>query len=302
MSNSPIHSGKASKVIGIALASATLSLGIVATAATASSAATPATTKALPAPKCTGCSAGPKGAVAVLSAAQTPSTPLTVRGLRPHTTSVLTPNWSGYVATGVKYQWVWGDWTVPTATCTAGENSASTTWVGLGLPTGLNIAVQMGTTSACVNGQAKYALWMNPAPAVPISYTVRPGTVVGAGVEVNSTSATASNYYLWMNVGPDSTTVASANLTVPGTTAPTSAEWITAWPVGSPKLTNFGTVNFQGAEAFTATNGGGAVSTLPNTEEVYLDNSAGVTTSSGLYGSGYDFSDYWIHPAATSRH
>ena len=50
----------------------------------------------------------------------------------------VSPNWSGYVATGtpsspVKYTSVTGTWTVPTATCAARDAGAfSTVWVGLG--------------------------------------------------------------------------------------------------------------------------------------------------------------------------
>ncbi len=290
MSSLTTRSRKAQKVIGTTLASVALSFGTVAAAA-ASGAATPVAAKAQPAPQCTGCSAGRKGAVAVVSAARALSTPLTVRGVRPMTTPVLTDNWAGYVATGQKFKGVDAWFTVPTAHCAAGENSASVTFVGLGI--GAGSTVQIGTSSYCNWGVTSYSVWTNPPLVVPAADKVKPGDQVLASI---GSSNVGTQYSLMLeDLGSNPCCAPGGFLFEPQVTGPAatfaSAEWVTARPTTYSSLTNFGTVNFNSASAQVG-NSSGSASSLQATP-VWFDNGITGAAPTSL-SSGGTFSDDFL--------
>jgi Peptidase A4 family len=265
MSTLPTRSShrKAARVLGGALASVALSLGMIAVAATASGAATPAAAKAK------------------------------AHGVRPLTSTVLTSNWDGYVATGEKFDLVEGHWTVPTAHCGVLENSAAVTFVGLGIGTGTT--EQMGTESACVNGIPKYYVWTNPSLLSPAADTVKPGDNVE--VEVVDATAAGTKYDLSLfDQGGASGDVAWtwAPVASGSPNALATAEWITARPSGYSSLTNFGTVTFTGAGADVVNGDGNPISALPNTED-WMNNGNLEAVATSLSVAGSTFSDVWAH-------
>jgi Peptidase A4 family len=311
MFSSPIVSRhqKAPKIIGITLTSLALSFGMVAAAATASGAAAPATTKALPAPQCASCSAGRAGSAAVFSSARTISTSTRkTHGVRPLAT-VDENNWAGYVATGKAYTAVYGKWIVPTAHCGALENSASVTFVGLGIGTGTT--EQIGTESACVNGVPTYSVWENPQYQVSATSEVSAGQQMIAGVCSESASyappqggscfnlsGTGTNYSVFLNDdgSPASETpiwsLVGGRAGSPAALA--SAEWITSRPSGYSALTNFGTVDFTGADATDAAGASLPVFGFPNTQ-VWMNDGAMEAVATGLSANGSSFDDVWLH-------
>ncbi len=176
-------------------------------------------------------------------------------------------NWSGYAAhrAGVTFRHVSASWVQPTATCQNGENTYSSFWVGLGgynsSATGLE---QIGTGLDCTAaGQHRSFAWYElvPAPAQPITMTVKPGdhlkatvTVVGQQVTVLLRDRTRDKVFTKQ--------LSAQSIDV------TSAEWIAEAPSacnqvgfcqGLP-LADFGSASFSGGLAQTATGQQGAIS------------------------------------------
>jgi Peptidase A4 family len=98
--------------------------------------------------------------------------------------------YAGYAATNLirpvtTYQQVTGRWTVPQASCSPGENSASAIWVGM--TSGVSdqsLLAQLGTDSDCQGGVPFYFMWweMFPAPAVFLNQPLQPGDTATATV------------------------------------------------------------------------------------------------------------------------
>lgn len=83
------------------------------------------------------------------------------------------------------YQKVTGRWTVPTAHCSPGENSDSSVWVGMSSDASdQSLLAQLGTESACQDGQPLYYVWweMFPAYSVPLDFPLQPGDTATATV------------------------------------------------------------------------------------------------------------------------
>ena len=99
-------------------------------------------------------------------------------------------NWAGYAVhrTGVHFTKVVGEWTEPQATCTAGEPTYSSVWVGIGGYSESSAALeQIGTETDCsAAGRASSSAWYELVPAVSqtIKLTVNPGDRVRATVSV----------------------------------------------------------------------------------------------------------------------
>jgi hypothetical protein len=108
-----------------------------------------------------------------------------VRYTVPQNTSI----YAGYAATNLTgqaaYEKVTGHWTVPHASCSPGETSASSIWVGMtsGASDQSTLA-QLGADSDCMGGMPQYYLWweMYPAPSVPLDAAVLPGDSITATV------------------------------------------------------------------------------------------------------------------------
>jgi Peptidase A4 family len=99
-------------------------------------------------------------------------------------------NWAGYAVhrTGVSFHSVSATWIQPSASCTAGQPSYSSAWVGLGgySPTS-NALEQIGTELDCnAAGNVVSSAWYElvPAPSKTISLAVQPGDVMHASVSV----------------------------------------------------------------------------------------------------------------------
>lgn len=171
-------------------------------------------------------------------------------------------NWAGYVTVGKarasSFSAVSGSWTQPQATCTAGRQTYSAVWVGLGGYRGGSQSLeQIGGESDCTrSGRPSYLTWLEVVPAAPTKLTlaVHPGDRLAASVSVRARDVTLRIR--------DLTTGAKRSTTRHSTSLDTSsADWIVEAPsvcagagdCTALPLTNFGRVSFSAA---TATAGG----------------------------------------------
>ncbi|MDQ6606384.1 MAG: G1 family endopeptidase [Actinomycetota bacterium] len=172
--------------------------------------------------------------------------------------STTSSNWAGYAAhrPGVKFTRVFGTWTQPGASCTAGRRTYSAMWVGLGgYRASSNALEQVGTEVDCTaSGRVESTAWFELIPAVskPISMTVSPGDTVTAGVTVHGHTITVALV--------DVTSRRSFKRTLHAHDIDvSSAEWILEAPSDCTSatacrtlpLTNFGSATFGLAKAET---------------------------------------------------
>ncbi|HET8977555.1 MAG TPA: G1 family glutamic endopeptidase [Solirubrobacteraceae bacterium] len=153
-------------------------------------------------------------------------------------------NWSGYSVDGSNASAVSGSWTQPIATCSPGETSWSSPWLGIDGDLS-NTVEQIGTDSDCDSGTPTYYAWyeMYPKQPVTISMAIHPGDVMSARV----TATSASSFTLTLT---DTTTGATYTTTQASKKARrTSVEWIMEGPSGSGGLTDFGSMPFSAAAA-----------------------------------------------------
>ncbi len=171
--------------------------------------------------------------------------------------SAVSSNWAGYVvrpAAGKRLHSVSGTWVEPKVSCTPGQASYSSVWVGLGGYRANSAGLeQIGTDSDCAgSGQAVYSAWVELLPAAPTALRLK----LHAGDEITA-SVTV--------IGRDAT-LGLHNLTTGQRLARTvhlrsedvsSAEWIVEAPSDcfangrcQPlPLADFGTVAFTSATA-----------------------------------------------------
>ena len=168
-------------------------------------------------------------------------------------------NWAGYVAVpsasvGSRFSSVSGSWTQPSANCSAGRETYSAVWVGLG---GYNedarALEQIGTDSNCArSGSASYSSWYELLPAEPVNLTleVHPGDEMSASV-------TVKNHHVMLRIRDLSTGARFTTVKRVSSVDVSTAEWIVEAPsacVSSDTceilpLTDFGDVAFSGATA-----------------------------------------------------
>jgi peptidase A4-like protein len=176
-------------------------------------------------------------------------------------------NWAGYAIQrqGVAFHSVSATWRQPSASCTPGEQSFSSMWVGLG---GFNVAStaleQIGTEVDCSkSGETPSSAWYElvPAPTSPIRLTVKPGDLITAKVLVSGHQVTVSLH--------DATSHHSFSKTVHALTVDvSSAEWIVEAPsqcftvnaCQTLPLADFGTAAFSSAKAQSSAGHGGSIS------------------------------------------
>ena len=186
----------------------------------------------------------------------------------------LSTNWAGYAITGAdpttgavaSYLAVSGTWVQPAATCTAGETTYASFWVGLGgFATTSTALEQIGTEADCTaSGRPRYSVWYElvPAAATQVKLKIAPGDTMSATVVVSGSNVT-------LRIKDTSRhTVFTKRLTmsIPDVS---SAEWIAEAPAACDSrgrcqvlpLTNFGTVLFTRASAATVD---GAAGTIAN--------------------------------------
>ncbi len=175
-------------------------------------------------------------------------------------------NWAGYAIhkSGVKFKHIVGSWTEPSATCTPGEPTFSSIWVGIGGYTvNSNALEQIGTEVDCkASGASVSSAWYElvPAPSRTIKMTVNPGdrmtatvTVSGHQVSLKLTDLTRHRSF--------SRTIADATLDL------SSAEWIVEAPsecdgnynCQTLALADFGSATFSGAHVITSTGYKGSI-------------------------------------------
>ncbi len=103
--------------------------------------------------------------------------------------TVSSPNWSGYAATGAKFNDVSSSWVQPSVSCTS-ATTYSADWVGLD---GYNNSTveQTGTLAECSGGAAEYGEWYEtyPNPPVYFSSVLTPGDQMKASVTANSATS-----------------------------------------------------------------------------------------------------------------
>jgi hypothetical protein len=201
-------------------------------------------------------------------------------------------NWSGYAATGGNgaFSSVSSSWTQPTATCASsgrrGGDQYAAFWVGLDGYSSDSVE-QTGTDSDCVGRTPNYYGWYEMYPANPVYYSnpVAPGDHISASV----TFSGSETYTLVLT---DSTQGWTQTVTKNQSGLDrSSAEVITEAPSSSSgvlPLSDFGTVNYSGAEA-----NGSSLASLSPTEIIMVDNSgAEKDSTSGI--SGGSFSNTWL--------
>ncbi|HJS92796.1 MAG TPA: G1 family glutamic endopeptidase [Solirubrobacteraceae bacterium] len=168
-------------------------------------------------------------------------------------------NWAGYAVhqDGVSFHRISASWTQPTASCTAGQPSYSSAWVGLGgySPTS-NALEQIGTELDCTaSGKVVSSAWYElvPAPSRTISLVVQPGDVMHADVTVTGHRVVVELDNLTRH-HRFRKTLHSPAIDV------SSAEWILEAPsecisqysCQALPLANFGSITFDSASVVTA--------------------------------------------------
>ena len=223
-----------------------------------------------------------------------------------HNDSVTSTNWSGYaVQATAKFTDVKGTWVQPTANCNTTSQTYAAFWAGLdGYAT--SSVEQLGTDSDCTGrNKPSYYAWyeMYPAASVTLSatqYPVKPGDTLSAEVSVTGSTYTLS---MTSSEGWHFSTVQTSTSAAQG-----SAELIAESPdicllgllCHLANLTNFGSVNFTGADA--AVNGGAdqPFSTFTadsGPHKITAATKAGVVRAapSALSSTGDAFSILWEH-------
>jgi hypothetical protein len=219
--------------------------------------------------------------------------------------TVTSTNWSGYaVQSASRFTDARGTWVQPTATCSTllGSQYAAF-WVGIDGYSSSSVE-QLGTDSDCTSrNHPSYYAWyeMYPADSVELSttqYPVKPGDTLSADVSVSGTEFTLS---LKSSEGwTFSTTASGSGL------AQSSAEWIAESPeicsffCRTAQLSNFGTVNFTGADAAVSGGADQPVSSFTadgGPHEIVGETSTGTVRAqpSALSTSGNAFSIAWKH-------
>src|SRR5947208_3315598 len=112
--------------------------------------------------------------------------------------SVTSSNWAGYAAHrgGLRFKRVTGTWRQPAATCTPGQATYSSAWVGLGGFSETSQALeQIGSEMDCTaRGRSVSSVWYElvPAGSRTIRMQVRSGDTLRATVAVDAGKVTLS--------------------------------------------------------------------------------------------------------------
>jgi hypothetical protein len=210
--------------------------------------------------------------------------PHTIQGKHALAHTEYSTNWAGYAATGSTYTSVTASWTQPSVDCSAGDGY-SAFWVGLDGYSSSTVE-QTGTEADCSGGSASYSAWYEAYPAASNTYN----DTVQAGDSMTATVTESSGDVFSLKL-TDSTQgwTEDTPVTVPGA-ALSSAEVIAEAPSdnsGVLPLSDFGTVNFTGAEA----NNTGFDSLSPS--QIDMESSSGSLEASTSSLSSDDFSVTW---------
>ena len=174
-------------------------------------------------------------------------------------------NWAGYAVhhSHVNFKKVLGTWTQPTATCTPGQPTYSSVWVGIG---GYSVSSQaleqIGTEADCTaGGQESSTAWYElvPAASQAVRIPVSAGDHIRASVAIAGRQVTLALTDLTRHRSFTKRLHASQLDT-------TSAEWIVEAPsvcsssaCQTLPLADFGSTGFTAASAQTTTGHGGTI-------------------------------------------
>ena len=231
--------------------------------------------------------------------------------------------WAGYADVAPPTQtfsFVYGQWVIPTLTCTATE-ATSTEWIGIDGEGGSTVE-QVGINADCIGGSPSYSAWVemygdqqfyggNPEELSPSEssapYPVRSGDAMTA--YVSAPGAIGGSPASWTLAISDTTTGWSDAVEVPVPPTPpaqSSAEWIIER--GGDPVADFAPVTFVNCATILASvvgtiNTAPAVSALqlvtipentaiPNTTA----NASTLVTPGPLNATGTSFTDTWVAP------
>jgi Peptidase A4 family len=231
-------------------------------------------------------------------------------------------NWAGYAVhrTGVSFHRVSARWIQPNASCTAGQPSYSSAWVGLGGYSPTSDALeQIGTELDCTaSGKVVSSAWYElvPAPSKTISLAVAPGDAMHATVTVTGHQVVVELDNLTRHTRFRKT-LRSAAIDV------SSAEWILEAPsecisqytCHALPLANFGSITFDSASAVAANGTTGTIAggpwtrtkikLTPGAQRLIVSrdstDSAGTASPSALRGGGSAFDVTFAAASAASR-
>jgi hypothetical protein len=195
--------------------------------------------------------------------------------------STTSSNWAGYAAHGTSFHSVSAEWRVPTATCTDGEATYSSMWVGLGgYSTSADALEQTGTEADCTaSGTAEYSAWYElvPASSHAVSLSIEPGQLIYASV-------TESGGRVTLTLKDLSDGSSFRRTFTPTDLDVSSAEWIVEAPSNCATsssctilpLADFSDAGFSDARASTASGHRGTVtSRWWTTTRITLESSSG---------------------------
>jgi Peptidase A4 family len=188
------------------------------------------------------------------------------RGLKHSFGRSSSTNWSGYAAAGSGATHVIGTWTQPAATCSPGENSWSSPWVGIDGDTS-NTVEQIGTDSDCQNGTPVYYAWYEMYPKSLVVVNLPGGVHANDSFTAEVTYTGSSNYLLKLTKN-NSPTASFQTTQFSRKARRTSVEWIMEGP-SSGLLTNFSSVTFTGLSG-TINGVTGNLGTLANVDPITM--------------------------------
>lgn len=206
-------------------------------------------------------------------------------------------NWSGYEDVNATYNYVFGQWTVPSANCGPWYDfnfSQSSTWVGLDGSASSTVE-QLGTATGCIAGASAYYAWTEMYPQIenPIFEPLSSGDRMMAFVFSYNNATEDELYMVDITQGWSELRFASTS-----PVADSSAEWITERPSCGPfcdNLTNFGTTTFTDSYAMTTNGTFGSISSFPNNYVDMWNNNAWCAEVGYLSNGGTQFTDWWEH-------
>ena len=200
-------------------------------------------------------------------------------------------NWSGYAVPGTNATHVIGSWVQPAATCSKGETSWSSPWVGIDGDNS-NTVEQIGTDTDCSRGVPYYYAWyeMYPKSLVVInSIPIHAGDSFTAEVTNNGNGT----YTLKLTNNSAAPTTPFTTVQAGSKTQNSSIEWVMEGP-SNGSLTNFGAVNFTGASG-TISNTTAGVGGFLNADPITMVGKRSIQRAVPTTASGDAFSVNWLH-------
>jgi hypothetical protein len=197
-------------------------------------------------------------------------------------------SWAGYYLAGANgaFSSVSAAWTVPTATCVAGDQYAAF-WVGLDGVSSDSVE-QVGMDADCASGNPDYDGWYDMYPADPVYFSnpVAPGDNMSASVTFSGTETytlvLTDNTRDWTQTITENESGLSRSSAEVIIEAPSSES-------GVLPLADFGTVGYGGSAV-----NGSSMATLDPTGIIIVDSSGNQQDTTSSMDSSGDFSNGWL--------